>query len=52
MDKVRVGIIGSAFVSSLHAEAFQEVKEAQLVAACSSNKKRVEEFAGKWQIPR
>lgn len=51
MDKVRVGIIGSAFVSNLHAEAFQEVKEAQLVAACSSNKKRVEEFAGRWKIP-
>ena len=51
MDKVRVRIIGSAFVSNLHAEAFQEVKEAQLVAACSSNKKRVEEFAGKWKIP-
>ena len=51
MEKVRVGIIGSAFVSGLHAEAFQDVPEAQLVAACSSHKERVEEFARRWKIP-
>jgi len=51
MDQVRVGIIGSAFSSNIHAEAFQEVPEAVLVAACSPNKKHVEEFAGKWKIP-
>ncbi len=51
MEKVRVGIIGSAFSSNLHAEAFQEVPEAVLVAACSSNRVHVEEFARKWKIP-
>lgn len=51
MDKVRVGIIGSAFVSSLHAEAFAEISEAKLVAACSPNKQHVQEFASKWKIP-
>jgi predicted dehydrogenase len=51
MDKVRVGIIGSAFSSNIHAEAFQEVPEAELVAACSPNKAHVEEFARKWKIP-
>jgi myo-inositol 2-dehydrogenase/D-chiro-inositol 1-dehydrogenase len=51
MEKVRVGIIGSAFVSSLHAEAFREVPEAELVAAASSNKDHIEAFAGKWKIP-
>ena len=34
MDQVRVGIIGSAFSSSIHAEAFEEVPEAVLVAVC------------------
>ncbi len=51
MDLVRVGIIGSAFSSNLHAEAFQEVPEAALVAACSPNKLHVQEFARRWKIP-
>ncbi len=51
MEKVRVGIIGSAFVSNLHAEAFQEVSQAEIVAACSANQEHVEAFAHKWKIP-
>ncbi len=51
MDQVRVGIIGSAFSSNIHAEALQEVPEAVVVAACSPNKTHVEEFARKWNIP-
>jgi len=51
MDKVRVGIVGSAFSSNIHAQAFQHVPEAVLVGACSSTKARVEEFARKWKIP-
>ncbi|MGH9451459.1 MAG: Gfo/Idh/MocA family protein [Terriglobia bacterium] len=50
MDRVRIGIIGSAFSSNLHAEALQDVPEVVLVAACSPNKERVEEFARKWKI--
>lgn len=51
MEKVRVGIIGSAFSSNIHAEAFREVPEALLVAACSSKRAHAEAFAKKWQIP-
>ena len=51
MDKVRVGIIGCGFVSQLHAEAFQEVPEAELVAACGSNPFGVVEFGHRWNIP-
>ncbi len=51
MDQVRVGIIGSAFSSNIHAEAFQEVPAAVLAAACSPNQAHVEEFARKWKIP-
>jgi predicted dehydrogenase len=51
MDRVRVGIVGSGFSSNIHAEAFQEVPEAILTAACSSDKARVEAFARKWKIP-
>lgn len=51
MERVRVGIIGSGFSSNIHAEAFQEVPEAVLVAACSPNKNHTEAFAAKWKIP-
>ena len=51
MEQVRVGIIGSAFSSNIHAEAFEEVPEAVIVAACSPNKAHVEAFAHKWKIP-
>ncbi len=51
MEKLRVALIGSAFSSNLHAEAFREVPEAVVVAACSPHRSHVEEFAGKWSIP-
>ncbi|HUI42972.1 MAG TPA: Gfo/Idh/MocA family oxidoreductase [Terriglobia bacterium] len=51
MDRVRVGIIGSAFVSNIHAEALQDVCEAEVVAVCSPSKGHAEEFARRWQIP-
>jgi myo-inositol 2-dehydrogenase/D-chiro-inositol 1-dehydrogenase len=50
MDQVRVGIIGSAFSSNLHAEALKEVCEARITAACSKDKQHVEEFGRKWGI--
>ncbi len=51
MDKVRVGLIGGGFVSSIHAEAFQEVPEAVLTAACGLDGGAIEAFGGKWKIP-
>ena len=51
MDKVRVGLIGGGFVSNIHAEAFQEVPGATLVAACAVPQSLAEEFARKWKIP-
>ena len=51
MEKVRVGIIGSAFVSNIHAEALQEVPEAEVLAVCSPNKAHAEAFANRWKIP-
>jgi len=51
MDKVRVGLVGGGFVSNIHAEAFQEVPGATLVAACAVPQTLAEEFARKWKIP-
>jgi myo-inositol 2-dehydrogenase / D-chiro-inositol 1-dehydrogenase len=51
MEQVRLGIIGSAFSSNIHAEALQEVPEATVAVACSPNRSHVEAFAAKWGIP-
>lgn len=51
MERLRVGLIGSGFSTNIHAEALEEVAEAAVVAACSPNRKHVEEFAKKWKIP-
>lgn len=51
MDQLRVGIVGSAFSSNIHAEALEEVPEATVVVACSPNRGHVEEFGRKWKIP-
>jgi myo-inositol 2-dehydrogenase / D-chiro-inositol 1-dehydrogenase len=51
MDQVRVGIIGSAFSSNLHAEALKDVCEARITAVCSKDRQHVEDFARKWGIP-
>ncbi len=51
MDKIGVGIIGSAFSSNIHAEALREVPEAVVLAACSRQKEHVEDFARQWGIP-
>ncbi len=51
MKEIRVGIIGSAFSSTIHAEALREIQEAQVTAACSATERHVQEFGRKWNIP-
>jgi predicted dehydrogenase len=52
MDRVRIGLIGSGFITSLHAEAFQHCAAAELVAVASPTAGRAETFAGRFRIPR
>ena len=33
MEKVRVGLVGSAFISTIHVEALKRVPSAQIIAA-------------------
>ncbi|HKQ06723.1 MAG TPA: Gfo/Idh/MocA family oxidoreductase [Blastocatellia bacterium] len=52
MDKpVRVGIIGSQFISTIHAEALRPCAAAELFAAASPNPERSSAFAGRFDIP-
>jgi myo-inositol 2-dehydrogenase / D-chiro-inositol 1-dehydrogenase len=48
---VRVGIIGSQFISSVHAEALRHCPQAQLVAVASPTPGNAEKFAQRFSIP-
>ncbi|MGB5498456.1 MAG: Gfo/Idh/MocA family oxidoreductase, partial [Maribacter sp.] len=52
MDKkVSVGLVGSQFISSIHAEALKTVPEAEIIAVMSPTKGNAKKFASKHGIP-
>ena len=51
-NPVRVGLIGSQFISAIHAEALQRCAAARILAAASPTRAHVEAFAQKFGIPR
>ena len=52
MNKVRVGLIGSQFISTIHAAALQTVPQAELFAVASPSEGHARGFAEKFGIPR
>jgi len=51
MSKVGVGLVGSQFVSTIHAESLRRVPRAELVAVASPTRDHVEPFARHHGIP-
>ncbi len=53
-DKIRVGIIGLGRISSLHLPAYkpEHSMDAELVAVCDKNKKRVKEVADEFNVEK
>jgi myo-inositol 2-dehydrogenase / D-chiro-inositol 1-dehydrogenase len=51
MNKVRVGIVGSQFISSIHVEALSRCAEAELFAVASPTRDNAQSFARKHGIP-
>ena len=51
-DHVNVGIIGSQFVSTIHAESLRSCAHARMIAAASPTSGHAEAFARKFGIPR
>lgn len=49
---VRVGIIGSQFISTIHAEALKLCAHAEIVAVASQTPKHASEFAKRFGIPQ
>jgi predicted dehydrogenase len=52
MNRVRVGLVGSGFVSTIHAEALAHCPAAELTAVASPTPGKAKAFAGKHQIPQ
>ena len=51
MNKVRVGLIGSQFVSGIHAESLKYVPDAEIFAVASPTEEHVRTFAQEHDIP-
>ncbi|THH40249.1 Gfo/Idh/MocA family protein [Neolewinella litorea] len=51
-DKVKVGLVGSQFISTIHAEALGRVADAEIVAVMSPTEGHARAFAEKFNIPR
>ena len=49
--KIGIGIVGSQFISSIHAEALKSVKDAEIIAVMSPTKGNAKEFATQHGIP-
>jgi len=53
MDKkVGVGLIGSGFIASIHADSFNKINDADILAVMSPPPGQAQEFAKKHQIPK
>src|SRR3954465_2509450 len=52
MSKVRVGLVGSGFVSTIHAESLKRVAGAEMVAVASPTADHADKFAKKHGIAR
>ena len=51
MKVVRVGLVGSQFVSSIHLEALRCVSATEIVAVCSATEAHARTFAERHGIP-
>jgi predicted dehydrogenase len=49
--KVRVGLVGSQFISTIHAEALKRVPEAEILAVMSPTPGNAHSFADRYSIP-
>jgi predicted dehydrogenase len=50
-EKVRVGLVGSGFISTIHADSLKRCRDAELLAVASPTKGKAEAFAQKYGVP-
>src|SRR5690606_11244699 len=52
MKTLRAGLIGAGSFGELHLQAYQAIPGVEVVAVCDSNKERLGEITGKYQVAR
>jgi len=52
MKKVKVGLIGSRFISEIHAKSLKGIAEAEIIACASPTEKHIKDFADRFGIPK
>lgn len=52
MKKVKVGLIGSRFISEIHAKSLSGIAGAEIIACASPNKKHIRKFSENFGIPK
>ena len=52
VKKLRIAVIGTGLIGSLHAEIYNENNLTELVAVCDINKKAVKQVAKKNNLPK
>src|SRR5437867_1993843 len=51
-EPTRIGLVGSQFICSIHAESIHRCADAQLYAVASPTKDHAKKFAARFHIPR
>lgn len=51
MDKIKIGIIGTGSISTVHIQGYKKLPNVEIVAACDINEERVKEKAKLYDIP-
>ncbi len=51
MKKVKVGLIGSGFISEIHAKSLKNIVQAEIIACASPTEKHIKDFADRFRIP-
>ncbi len=52
MKKVKIGLVGSGFISEIHAKSLKGMAEAEIIACASPTEKHIKDFAERFKIPR
>jgi predicted dehydrogenase len=50
-ERIKVGLVGSQFISSIHAESLQHCPAAELFAVASPTADHAQRFAERWNLP-
>lgn len=51
MEKIKVAVIGSGHLGSIHAKIYQEIANCSLVAICDTDKTRLEQISHQLNVP-